>query len=49
MPALQRTTTANAGHAAFRGLPDDRAWFADVSASGLIGAGLHALARLLKS
>ncbi len=35
--------------AAFRGVPDDRAWFADVSRSGLIGAGLHALARLLKS
>jgi DNA-directed RNA polymerase subunit RPC12/RpoP len=32
---------------AFAGLPDQGAWLADVSASGLVGAGLHALARLL--
>jgi Zn-finger nucleic acid-binding protein len=35
--------------AAFGGVPDRAGWFADVSASGLVSAGLHALARLLKS
>ena len=35
--------------AAFSGVPDRRGWFADVSASGLVNAGLHALARLLRS
>jgi Zn-finger nucleic acid-binding protein len=34
--------------AAFAGLPDQRPWLADASASGLVSAGLHALARLLK-
>lgn len=32
---------------AFAGLPDQRTWLADVSAFGLVSAGLHALARLL--
>jgi uncharacterized protein YbaR (Trm112 family) len=33
---------------AFAGLPDQRAWLDDVSASGLVSAGLRALARLLR-
>ena len=35
--------------AAFRAVPDERDWFADVSSTGLVNAGLRALARLLKS
>jgi hypothetical protein len=35
--------------AAFAGLPVQRPWLVDASASGLVSAGLHALARLLKS
>jgi endogenous inhibitor of DNA gyrase (YacG/DUF329 family) len=35
--------------AAFRGIPKQRDWFEDVSSTGLVNAGLHALARLLKS
>ena len=35
--------------AAFAGLPDQRVWLADASASGLVSAGLQALARLLRS
>ena len=35
--------------AAFSGVPGQRTWFADVSASGLVNAGLHVLTRLLKS
>jgi hypothetical protein len=34
--------------AAFRGVPDERAWFDDVSATGLVGAGLHLVMRVLK-
>jgi hypothetical protein len=33
---------------AFAGLPDQRAWFDDVSTVGLVGAGLHLVARFLK-
>ena len=33
--------------AAFAGLSDQRAWFADITATGLVSAGLRALARLL--
>jgi hypothetical protein len=33
---------------AFAGLPDQRSWLDDVSASGLIGAGLHRLMKALK-
>ena len=34
---------------AFAGLPEQRAWLDDVSASGLVGAGLHLVLRFLKT
>jgi hypothetical protein len=34
---------------AFAGMPDQRAWFDDVSSTGLVGAGLHLVMRFLKS
>ena len=34
---------------AFAGLPDERAWLDDVTASGLVGAGLHLVMKFLKS
>jgi hypothetical protein len=35
--------------AAFAGQPDQRAWFDDVSSSGLVAAGLHLVTRLIKN
>ena len=34
---------------AFAGLPEQRAWLDDVSASGLVGAGMHLVLRFLKT
>jgi hypothetical protein len=45
---LRLTRTRHATHDAFDAFERDASWFSDVSNSGLVSAGLHAIARWLK-
>ena len=49
MLAINLALARKQAESAFAGLPEQRAWLDDVSASGLVGAGLHLITRYLKS
>jgi hypothetical protein len=48
MLAINLAIARKQAEAAFAGLPEQRAWLDDVSASGLVGAGLHLVMKLVK-